>query len=121
MSLDRDGQQVVSKEEAQKGDVPAVWVTWPQHVTHCGLVWRKYHRSIMLDRPMDNWTNSYFHTTHCAEMMVRWELLKNTSTGFDVLHLKYPTCDYSWKEGKVGQVQLVTGGASDHDHHQHDS
>jgi hypothetical protein len=117
MSLDRDGQQIVSKEEAQKGNVSAVWVTWPQHVTHCGLVWRKYHRSVMLDRPMDNWTNSYFHTNHCGEMMVKWDYLRNASAGFDVLHLKFPTCDYSWKEGKLGQVGLDAAGGSGHHHH----
>jgi hypothetical protein len=117
MTRDRNGKQVITKEEAQKGDVAAVWVTWPQHVTHCGLVWRKYHRSIMFNRPMDNWTNSYFHTNHCGEMTVKWDFLKNSSSGLDVLHLKYPTCDYSWKAGTVGQINL--NGNSGHHQHQH--
>lgn len=107
MTHDRYGQQVISKEEAQKGNIAAAWVTWPQYVTHCGLIWRKYHRSIIYNRPMDNWTNSYFHTNHCGEMMVKWDLLKNSSCGLEILHLKYPTCDYSWKAGTAGQVNIA--------------
>lgn len=117
MTYDQDGKQVISKEDAQKGDVAAAWVTWAQHVTHCGIVWRKYHRSIMFNRPMDNWTNSYFHTNHCGETMVKWDFLKNSSGGLDVLHLKFPTCDYSWKAGIAGQVNLAGDGESHH--HQH--
>ena len=115
MTYDKEGQQVISKEEAQ-GNITAAWVTWPQHVTHCGLIWRKYHRSVMFNRPMDNWTNSYFHTNHCGEMMVKWDFLKNSSGGLDVLHLKFPTCDYSWKAGTVGQVKIHVN-MGNHSHH----
>jgi hypothetical protein len=82
-------------EQCRAGDVEAAWVPWSQHMAHCSFILKKYLRSVMFDRPMDNWTSSWHHNEHCTNMMavpdVNYHLFNS------LLHLKFPDCDYSWK------------------------
>jgi len=58
---------------------------------------RKYQRAVMMNRPMDNWTSSYPHMTHCTRNFLEWDIKPWDYNS--ILHLKFPTCDYSWRDG----------------------
>jgi hypothetical protein len=84
-----------TREEGESGDLQHAIVPWRQHVAHCAFIMRKYQRSVMMNRPMDNWTYSYHHTSHCADNFLRWDI--DPWNYNSVLHLKFPECDYRWQ------------------------
>lgn len=94
-SADENGTDLIPKEVALRGDLSAAWVPWSQHLAHCALIWRKFHRAVAFGRPMDSWTSSYSHTSHCASNLVRKDL--DGSVFNSLLHLKFPDCDYRWR------------------------
>ncbi|OLN97661.1 hypothetical protein CCHL11_09627 [Colletotrichum chlorophyti] len=80
--------------ECRAGNVRTAWLPWYQHMAHCDIIMKKYMRSVMLFRPMDNWTSNWPHYEHCSRMMSRFDMdpmFYNSQIG-----LKFPTCDYSW-------------------------
>ncbi|KAK0642647.1 hypothetical protein DIS24_g8841 [Lasiodiplodia hormozganensis] len=81
------------------GEVREAWVPWYQHMAHCSLIMKKYMRSVMFDRPMDNWTADWHHGQHCNNMMPRYDV--DPWFFNSLLHLKFPTCDYSWRDAKA--------------------
>ncbi|KAF6806296.1 hypothetical protein CMUS01_14403 [Colletotrichum musicola] len=94
-STDENGTKLIPKEVAFRGELSAAWVPWSQHLAHCALIWRKFHRAVAFGRPMDSWTSSYSHTNHCAWNLVRKDL--DGSAFNSLLHLKFPDCDYRWR------------------------
>lgn len=85
-------------QQCRNGDVEAAWVPWYQHMAHCSFILKKYLRSVMFDRPMDNWTSNWHHNEHCTNMMARPNVNPNLFNS--LLHLKFPVCDYSWKTSR---------------------
>lgn len=85
-------------QQCRAGDVEAAWVPWYQHMAHCSFILKKYLRSVMFDRPMDNWTSEWHHNEHCTNMMARPNV--NPYLFNSLLHLKFPVCDYSWKTNR---------------------
>lgn len=63
-------------------------------MAHCDLILKKYIRSVMYFRPMDNWTANWEHNEHCANMMTRYDVEPFFYNS--LLHLKFPVCDYAW-------------------------
>ncbi|EKG13613.1 hypothetical protein MPH_09222 [Macrophomina phaseolina MS6] len=82
--------------ECRAGNVQEAWVPWYQHMAHCSLIMKKYMRSVMFNRPMDNWTSHWHHGEHCTNMMQRYDV--DPFFFNSLLHLKFPTCDYSWRD-----------------------
>lgn len=84
----------LSKDLIMAGEVEGMWVNMRQHRRHCLFVWKKYVGAVRNHRPMDNWTSSYVHSTHCIEM------IGNDGNGYkddevvSYLTLKFPTCKY---------------------------
>lgn len=96
-----------TREEGNSGDLESAILPWRQHVAHCAVVVRKYQRAVILDRPMDNWTSSATHMTHCARNFLEWDM--DPWDYNSVLHLKFPVCDYSWKD-KTSIGMGMSGG-----------
>ncbi|PVH91310.1 hypothetical protein DM02DRAFT_546082, partial [Periconia macrospinosa] len=118
-SRNDNGTDPITKQEALRGDLPEAWVPWGQHLAHCALIWKKYKRSVMFNRPMDNWTSSYMHTAHCATNLIRWDL--DPSSFNSRLHLKFPVCDYRWREARqFGGVSTEGHGHGYGPEHEHE-
>ncbi|GJC88617.1 hypothetical protein ColLi_11455 [Colletotrichum liriopes] len=84
--------------ECRAGNVHNAWLPWYQHMAHCDIIMKKYMRSVMFFRPMDNWTSSWSHYEHCSRMMTRFDMdpmFYNSRIG-----IKFPTCDYSWYDNR---------------------
>ncbi|GKT50026.1 uncharacterized protein ColSpa_10207 [Colletotrichum spaethianum] len=94
-SHNMEGTDLIPKEVALRGELPAAWVPWSQHLAHCALIWRKFQRAVSFGWPMDNWTSSYSHTDHCATNLIRRDLEEASFNS--LLYLKYPTCDFRWR------------------------
>ncbi|KAK7984729.1 hypothetical protein PG988_002351 [Apiospora saccharicola] len=81
-----------------------------EHMAHCVLIWQKYQRAVMRDRPTDNWTSSFPHTYHCGHMMVQWDL--NHSEYNSILYTKYVSCGYDWKTPDLRMAEAFRGPLS---------
>lgn len=86
-----------TREEGDSGDLESAILPWRQHIAHCAVVVRKFQRAVMLERPMDNWTSSSTHMTHCTRNFLEWDIEPWDYNS--VLHLKFPICDFSWRDG----------------------
>lgn len=106
-SRDPEGTDLISSSEARQGDLEWAYVTLNQHMSHCILIWQKYQRAVMFNRPADNWTTSFAHTRHCGHMLVQWDL--NHSEYNSILYTKYVSCGYEWKHPDPQIQQLMTG------------
>ncbi|PSN59927.1 hypothetical protein BS50DRAFT_475036, partial [Corynespora cassiicola Philippines] len=85
-SRNPEGTDMISREEVLQGDLKWAYVTLNQHMSHCVLIWQKYQRAVMFNRPADNWTTSFPHTYHCGQFMVQWDL--NHSEYNSILYTK---------------------------------
>ncbi|KAI1845586.1 hypothetical protein JX266_008197 [Neoarthrinium moseri] len=94
-SRNGEGTDLIPQSEVLEGNLEWAYVTLNQHLTHCVLIWQKYQRAVMFDRPTDNWTSSFAHTYHCGHLLVQWD--SNHSTYDSLLNTKYVSCDYRWK------------------------
>ncbi|KAK2020699.1 hypothetical protein LX32DRAFT_715619 [Colletotrichum zoysiae] len=106
-SRDPKGIDLISPSEVLKGDLEWAYVTLNQHMSHCVLIWQKYQRAVMFNRPADNWTTSFAHTQHCGHMLVQWDL--NHSEYNSILYTKYVSCGYDWKNPDHQIQELMTG------------
>ncbi|TLD09573.1 hypothetical protein PspLS_11848 [Pyricularia sp. CBS 133598] len=104
---DSEGTQLIPREEVQKGDLKWAYVTLGQHLSHCVLIWQKYQRAVMFDRPVDNWTVSFPHTYHCGHLLVQWDL--NHTDFNSILYTKYVSCGYDWKRADERMEGVMSG------------
>jgi hypothetical protein len=95
-SRDNQGTSLISQHEILQGDIKWAYVTLNQHMSHCVLIWQKYQRAVILNRPADNWTTSFQHTNHCGQLLVQWDL--NHSDFNSILYTKYVSCSHTWKK-----------------------
>lgn len=91
-------------QDCRNGNIEAAWVPWYQHMAHCSFILKKYLRSVMFDRPMDNWTSDWHHNEHCTNMMARLNV--NPYFFNSLLHLKFPVCDYAWKANRPESMEV---------------
>ncbi|EAT91187.1 hypothetical protein HBI56_017870 [Parastagonospora nodorum] len=106
-SRNAEGTDMISQEEILLGEHKWAYVTLNQHLSHCILIWQKYQRAVMFQRPADNWTASFAHTYHCGHMLVQWGL--NHSAYDSILYTKYVSCDYSWKSPDFRMFSAMNG------------
>jgi len=50
----------------ETGGPDPIWVTMEYHLTHCAYTWKKLHRAVILQIPIDTHVGAYKHTDHCA-------------------------------------------------------
>lgn len=117
-------EDMIPQEVAMRGELTHAWVPWSQHMAHCALIWKKFHRAVALNRPMDSWTSSYNHSEHCANMLIDWELASWPDLYNSDLHLKFPICDYEWRhQGRQMEERIASESSSrdglGHDHTSH--
>ncbi|XHG07810.1 hypothetical protein AWENTII_010941 [Aspergillus wentii] len=71
--LDRNKTQPVPKEEALRGELDGLYVSWEYHVQHCVYMWQKMHRALLGPgkEAIDTYIAPYTHTQHCGEMLLQ--------------------------------------------------
>jgi hypothetical protein len=106
-SRNAEGTDIIPQEEVLLGDLKWAYVTLNQHLSHCILIWQKYQRAVMFNRPADNWTTSFAHTYHCGHMLVQWDL--NHSAYDSILYTKYVSCDYSRRPSDFNMLNIMNG------------
>ncbi|TLD09220.1 uncharacterized protein PgNI_06753 [Pyricularia grisea] len=116
-NLTPPAEAMIPKHVAINGELASAWVPWHQHMAHCALIWKKFHRAVALDRPMDSWTSSYAHSAHCADMLINWDLARQKDIFNSLLHLKFPTCSYEWKHQAENVTALIAAHSTSHIHH----
>lgn len=88
--LDSTGRQEVLANEVKLGTHDQLFVTWEYHLNHCTYMWKKLHRAILQDGPIDGYIGNYNHTLHCAEVLVGDGVPLTEKNTF--IFIKYPTC-----------------------------
>jgi hypothetical protein len=69
---DREAQHELSKELLRETGGPSpIWVSNEYHRQHCKFTWRKLHRAIIRQTPIDSQVGRFTHTLHCSESLVR--------------------------------------------------
>jgi hypothetical protein len=77
-------------EEVLRGDHPKLYVSWEYHLYHCTYMWRKMHRALLAERPLDGYIGSYEHTGHCEGRLLEQGVPLNRTGSF--LMEKFPAC-----------------------------
>ena len=79
-------------DQVKSGEYDA-FVPWEYHLVHCTFQWRKMHRALAKQGPLDSYLANYNHTLHCEEMLWRGEW-----HGREVVNTKisrqYVSCGY---------------------------
>ena len=88
--LDSTDGQEVPVNEVELGIHDQLFVTWEYHLNHCTYMWKKLHRAILQDGPIDGYIGNYNHTLHCAEVLVGHSVPLTEKNTF--IFIKYPTC-----------------------------
>ncbi|KAH8651633.1 hypothetical protein BGZ60DRAFT_420877 [Tricladium varicosporioides] len=78
---DSEGTQPVPLETVQKGDAPQMYVSWSYHIDHCVFMWKKMHRALENDGPIDAYIGNYHHTQHCGHMLMMNQNETDTGDG----------------------------------------
>lgn len=88
--LDSTDEQEVLVNEVELGTHDQLFVTWEYHLNHCTYMWKKLHRAILREGPIDSYIGNYSHTLHCAEVLVGNSVPLAEKNTF--IFIKYPTC-----------------------------
>ncbi|KAG9228255.1 hypothetical protein BJ875DRAFT_527822 [Amylocarpus encephaloides] len=59
-------KEVSLKDLKATGGPNLLYVSTPYHVQHCVFTWKKLHRAIIHQKPIDTQIGRYGHTEHCA-------------------------------------------------------
>jgi len=70
--VDREHTAVFPPEKALKGEFDKVWPDNDFHIKHCLYLWRRLHRAVVNNRPIDEDLFDYEHTLHCTRMILEW-------------------------------------------------
>lgn len=70
--VDREHTAVVTREQALRGEFTKVWPDNAFHIKHCLYLWRRLHRAIINNKPIDEDLFDYGHTLHCTRMILKW-------------------------------------------------
>ncbi|OJJ47404.1 hypothetical protein ASPZODRAFT_16085 [Penicilliopsis zonata CBS 506.65] len=77
--LDAKGMLPVPRETVLAGEHESLYVSWEYHLVHCTYAWRKMHRAVMMQVPLDGYIRQYAHTEHCERMLLRQGVDWNTT------------------------------------------
>lgn len=62
------------------GQFEKIYPLYDFHIGHCLYLWRKLHRAVIHNRPLDDELFSYEHTVHCTRLILHWREPKETVT-----------------------------------------
>jgi hypothetical protein len=101
--------------EVQSGEYPRLWVTRKFHLYHCTYQWRKFHRAILMGKPVDDYVGKYDHTAHCEGVLTEDPI---TATAFDDvgvrINRKFVGCGHNG-----GRKDLYSAQQEPGEEHQH--
>ncbi|TQS32735.1 hypothetical protein Golomagni_06943 [Golovinomyces magnicellulatus] len=87
---DPAGQHAVSFRDVSAGQNPELFVSWEYHKAHCTFMWKKMHKAILHQKPLDSYIGNLHHTLHCEKMLLSHDTsLMEIKT---VIKTKYPDC-----------------------------
>jgi hypothetical protein len=69
--FDSDEQSEVFYETVKRGENEYLYVNWNYHQFHCTYMWRKLHRAILKQQPVDEYIGNYSHTEHCERVLTK--------------------------------------------------
>jgi hypothetical protein len=88
--LNREGTEEISREEYEAGEGPQpLFVTQELHLWHCAYQWRKYHRAVERNTPIDSYMGFYNHTVHCSKILALHKEREGAAIEF---YLTFPEC-----------------------------
>lgn len=88
--FDTAGEHSVPLDKVASGRYTNLYVTWEYHLAHCTFMWKKMHRAISQQRPLDSYIGNFNHTVHCERMLLNhMNLLEDKNT---IIRIKYPYC-----------------------------
>lgn len=101
-------QRGVDISSVAKGAHDQLLVTQEYHLYHCTYMWRKMHRAIQREQPLDGYIGSMGHTDHCEHVLVTSETpLYDTST---TIFLKYANCPFDGHHPEdAGWYRMIEG------------
>jgi hypothetical protein len=68
---DAEGQYELSKEYIRETGGPnPIYVSMKYHRQHCAYTWKKLHRALIRQAPIDDHIGGYKHTVHCSKALV---------------------------------------------------
>lgn len=93
---DAEGQEDLSEMKIREtGGPDPLYVRWDYHDLHCAYTWKKLHRAVIGQKPIDSHIGSMHHTDHCSTSMIEKHNI-STSTGAAALsrffHI-FTSCD----------------------------
>jgi hypothetical protein len=72
---DKESQHELSLESIRETGGPnPLFVSMEYHRQHCGYTWRKLHRAVIRDVPIDTHIGGYRHTVHCSDALASPDL-----------------------------------------------
>lgn len=72
------------------GKYAELLVSWEYHFAHCTFMWKKIHRAILKEGPLDSYVGNLNHTLHCQKMLLdREAALADINTA---IRMKFPDC-----------------------------
>ncbi|KAF2451772.1 hypothetical protein P171DRAFT_426231 [Karstenula rhodostoma CBS 690.94] len=89
-SPDSSGDTPLSIEDITTGQYTELHVTWDYHLHHCTYMWRKMHRAILNNKPLDGYIGNWAHTTHCESMLLDRSRAMDSRT--TIIRRKFPDC-----------------------------
>lgn len=70
---DPDHTSQLDPGTAMAGEFEKIYPLYDFHIGHCLYLWRKLHRAVLHNRPLDDELFSYGHTVHCTRLILRWK------------------------------------------------
>ena len=92
---DEDAKITLSEAEVVAGNHPVTYVAREYHLAHCTYMWRKLHRAVLRNGPIDGHIGEYEHTKYCGEMLLMAERGTSANATNTIATTKYPTCGYA--------------------------
>lgn len=76
--LDKKHTQAISQDIAYSGNFTRLYPLMDFHISHCVYMWRKMHKAVLLQAPLDEELWSYEHTLHCSRLIMDWHKPRKT-------------------------------------------
>ncbi|KAJ3475709.1 hypothetical protein NLG97_g9364 [Lecanicillium saksenae] len=88
--FDTAGEHPVPLDKVATGTHANLYVTWEYHTMHCTFMWKKMHRAMLQQRPLDLYVGNLNHTMHCEKVLLSRIIdLEDKTT---LIQIKYPDC-----------------------------
>ena len=88
--LDTTGKQEVPAKQVELGTQDKLFVTWEYHLNHCTYMWKKLHRAMLHEGPIDSYIGNYNHTLHCTKVLEAEGVPADEKDTY--IFIKYPAC-----------------------------